>query len=889
MNADELLRLACTQSWQLAALVAVVAAAVSTLARNRPHLAHALWLVVLLKCFCPPLWSTPSGVFCWLQWADVEEQEVLHSASSAGTRLVPLPDRNATSFDEASPDLIAPSDHAPVVADSAVTFAAAQKRGEQAGLSLSHWLIVLWLLGAAASLAWLSAQWLCFAARLRRSPVCDYPEVAARFAQLARTLRVGRRVRLRVTDSRIGPAVIGLWRPTVLLPAIILEGKSPRELEPILAHELIHIRRGDLWLSLAQALARSLWWFHLPLRWALGLVQRETERCCDEEVLAELRCQPAAYARSLLEVLDRKRWLYPAPAVPGVRPVEITSRRLERIMKLGHGGHRNTPWWCRAVLLMLAALVLPGGALVTAGDEPKPPSPPASTSAANDTDEESPKQTASAKRASEEPFVAPMESDRLTLRDEFYTVEIPPLAYIGEGEAGIRVVGGPWHIVFGEKQRRLYAKSGRLIAPHVTSRAEDRMIELSDIQLTFDKLQAIAEHARLQGSKLELRGKVCCLHPGIVLRTERMELTAGRIRANGHVQLRYTFGGSYQQILAERLDWDLERRNLKILNQHEELNLQWKEPPQSVGGFLRNPPPISEKSADRDRSLVYPVTYNVADLVVPVPAGFIDLAESPVAVKQPDPPKADFQPLVDRIQATVSPASWAGAGGVGSIAPFATNLSLVVSQTQEVHEQITELLEQLRRRQDIQVCLEVHTIRLDDDRFWERSDTGIGLKPDEARRLSAAQLTTHQASALLEAAQSDRRTSLRQLPKPTLMNHQQVDLHLPPRSAGGQPVRLKLVSSVSEDNRKVRLQLSDADRAAEYQIPDGESLLINLTEPTEKVGVPLLRTLPEVGRLFEASATSANQQRVFLLLTAKILIQEEEEELLLRRRERQKN
>lgn len=27
----------------------------------------ALWLVVLAKCVTPPLWSSPSGVFCWLQ------------------------------------------------------------------------------------------------------------------------------------------------------------------------------------------------------------------------------------------------------------------------------------------------------------------------------------------------------------------------------------------------------------------------------------------------------------------------------------------------------------------------------------------------------------------------------------------------------------------------------------------------------------------------------------------------------------------------------------------------------------------------------------------------------------------------------------------------------
>src|SRR5690606_18097799 len=53
------------------------------------------------------------------------------------------------------------------------------------------------------------------------------------------------------------------------------------------------------------------------------------------------------------------------------------------------------------------------------------------------------------------------------------------------------------------------------------------------------------------------------------------------------------------------------------------------------------------------------------------------------------------------------------------IQPFPTNLSLVVSQTQRVHEQIADLLEQLRRLQDLQVTIEVRFIRLTDS-FFER-------------------------------------------------------------------------------------------------------------------------------------------------------------------------
>ena len=81
--------------------------------------------------------------------------------------------------------------------------------------------------------------------------------------------------------------------------------------------------------------------------------------------------------------------------------------------------------------------------------------------------------------------------------------------------------------------------------------------------------------------------------------------------------------------------------------------------------------------------------------------------------------QADFQSLIDLIQNTVAPQSWNTVGGSGAIQPFQTNLSIVVSQTQEVHEEIADLLEQLRRLQDLQVTIEVRFISLNDT-FFER-------------------------------------------------------------------------------------------------------------------------------------------------------------------------
>ena len=82
--------------------------------------------------------------------------------------------------------------------------------------------------------------------------------------------------------------------------------------------------------------------------------------------------------------------------------------------------------------------------------------------------------------------------------------------------------------------------------------------------------------------------------------------------------------------------------------------------------------------------------------------------------------QADFDSLIDLIVSTVQSDTWAeNGGGEAEIRSFPTNLSLVVSQTQAAHEEIADLLEQLRKLQDLQVTIEVRFIQLSDD-FFER-------------------------------------------------------------------------------------------------------------------------------------------------------------------------
>ena len=91
---------------------------------------------------------------------------------------------------------------------------------------------------------------------------------------------------------------------------------------------------------------------------------------------------------------------------------------------------------------------------------------------------------------------------------------------------------------------------------------------------------------------------------------------------------------------------------------------------------------------------------------------------------------ADFQSLIDLIQTTVVPDTWEALGGPSTMAPYPQNLSLVISTTSDVHDQIADLLESLRRLQNLQITIEVRFITLADS-FAEQIGVDFQVQFDD--------------------------------------------------------------------------------------------------------------------------------------------------------------
>ncbi len=126
-----------------------------------------------------------------------------------------------------------------------------------AGLFLLRWLL------AHAALAWL----------LRGAQPAP-----ASVSNILEELAPGRKSRLVVSPRVRVPFSYGLLRPTMVLPASMVEA-PPRMLRWVLAHERSHLERGDGWAGLVLALGQAAFFF-VPWFWWL----RRQVRLCQEHV-----------------------------------------------------------------------------------------------------------------------------------------------------------------------------------------------------------------------------------------------------------------------------------------------------------------------------------------------------------------------------------------------------------------------------------------------------------------------------------------------------------------------------------------------------------------------------------------------------------------------------
>lgn len=164
-----------------------------------------------------------------------------------------------------------------------------------------HWIFPFWLIGLMVfSIRWIGSLLFLHRLRHRHAFMMEGPWVDQAHT-LANRLGIHKPVMLLESIKVQSPMVLGHLKPAILLPAGMLTGLEPAQIEAILAHELAHIQRHDYLINLMQSLVEVVFFYHPAYWWIAAQIQDEREHCCDD-VAVEICGSALVYARALTDI-----------------------------------------------------------------------------------------------------------------------------------------------------------------------------------------------------------------------------------------------------------------------------------------------------------------------------------------------------------------------------------------------------------------------------------------------------------------------------------------------------------------------------------------------------------------------------------------------------------
>src|ERR1700728_45832 len=188
--------------------------------------------------------------------------------------------------------------HAAAASYETETSESAKASSIRTSLDAFSWLVEAWLLGVAFFSLRSAGGFLLLERERRKQSIPPSAAVLALCNTLERRLGLDRTIHYCVCLWLQAPAVIGWFRPIVLLPVTALTGLSEEQLQSVIAHELAHIQRLDPFVNLFQISVEALLFYHPAVWWLNKRIRAEREHCCDD-VAVSLCGNPVEYARAL--------------------------------------------------------------------------------------------------------------------------------------------------------------------------------------------------------------------------------------------------------------------------------------------------------------------------------------------------------------------------------------------------------------------------------------------------------------------------------------------------------------------------------------------------------------------------------------------------------------
>jgi beta-lactamase regulating signal transducer with metallopeptidase domain len=203
------------------------------------------------------------------------------------------------------------------------------------GRPLAGYLLWAWLAGASISLSVVAFQTVRTGRRWSREEPCANPGLLALLEECKASASVTAPIGLVLSESVSAPAILGWWRPRILMPKALATSLPRPQLRAVMLHELAHYRALDQPLHWLFTLARVIHWFNPIVHMAARQWLHFRELAADEAALRWLAPQERPeYSQALVEALKHA---HHSPAPYGALALGETLQNLkQRITMISH-------------------------------------------------------------------------------------------------------------------------------------------------------------------------------------------------------------------------------------------------------------------------------------------------------------------------------------------------------------------------------------------------------------------------------------------------------------------------------------------------------------------------------------------------------------------------
>lgn len=231
----------------------------------------------------------------------------------------------------------------------------------QQPVTVADLLATVWVAGIVLFLIYRFSGYFIFLHEIRRwsRPVDDSDTIAILKTEMSE-MEVRRTISFLFCKKISSPMMTGFFRPMLLLPET---DYAADDLRLILKHELIHLKRGDIWYKLFLSSANAIHWFN-PVIWLMvRKASEDTELVCDMEVVqGQGEDYRKHYGETILSAVRKSticRTVFSTYFYGGVKAMK---QRIFNIFDTGKK-HRGITAFC---ITILAALAI--GTCVACGD-----------------------------------------------------------------------------------------------------------------------------------------------------------------------------------------------------------------------------------------------------------------------------------------------------------------------------------------------------------------------------------------------------------------------------------------------------------------------------------------------------------------------------------------